>query len=267
VTNQQTASGADLARQAPAGYRANAKIAPTAKKKTRTMRPRRGDGRDPVGFGAVLARINAEQDWRLSLKGGSIIDQWPTLCPQFAEGTVQAVAFDAGRGRLDLRPASHAYAANLRLLGGQLCKQINDKLGQVVVRSIRVLPVGAIATTATEATDESAVPISTAVPAKTHETASPGYRHVLALHLEHKPAAPEDSPLVTAARARIDPAIAHPSRREPETAFADAVAETERVAADRNSGDADDVYQAALRMARAQKAGHAPVVRRLFDTA
>jgi hypothetical protein len=104
---------------------------------------RSGDGRDPVGLAAVIANLSVDEAWNTALDGGGVIDQWSTLCPQYAEA-VQPVAYDTDRGRLDLRPATQAYAAQLRLLGSQLAKQINDKMGRDVVRSIRVLPVGAI---------------------------------------------------------------------------------------------------------------------------
>ncbi|MFD8777483.1 DciA family protein [Streptomyces sp. NPDC059916] len=138
-------SGRDLARQALAAYKANASAGPcSTPAKTKPKRPvRPGDGRDPVSLAAAIAGLAAGIPIEAGIAGGNVIDQWATLCPQFTD-TVQPIAYDTERGRLDLRPASHAYAAQLRLLGGQLAKQINDKMGRTVVRSIRVLPVGAI---------------------------------------------------------------------------------------------------------------------------
>ncbi|MDX2870481.1 DciA family protein, partial [Streptomyces scabiei] len=126
----QQASGADLARQALAAYKASARTAPTTKP-TRPKRKRaeRGAGRDPQGLGAVLGRLTAEQGWTGGMNGGSILDQWAQLCPQYV-GLVQPAHYDDTTGRLDLRPGSHTYAAQLRLLGGQLAKQINDKIGR-----------------------------------------------------------------------------------------------------------------------------------------
>lgn len=147
MTSTPPASGIDLARQALANYKATAASSPARGARTdrsltrRRLRP--GDGRDPVGLAAVIKQLGTDASWKTGIDGGSVIDQWPTLCPQYATA-VQPVAYDADRGRLDLRPATQAYAAQLRLLGGQLAKQINDKMGRDVVRSIRVLPVGAI---------------------------------------------------------------------------------------------------------------------------
>ncbi|WP_052457543.1 DUF721 domain-containing protein [Streptomyces sp. AcH 505] len=264
MPEQQTASGADLARQALANYRATAKTAPTANPRPRTTRRERGDGRDPVGLGAVLGRINTDQDWRLALTGGSILDQWPTLCPQFVD-TVQPVSYDPERGRLDLRPASHAYAAHLRLLGGQLARQINDKLGKPAVRSIRVLPVGAIAAPATATMPDQHDQTPEPGPVITRETASPGYQRTLAEALAHKPARPADDPHIARARDDLNARIAHPTRREPQTAFTDAVAEQERLTAPEPA----DRLQASLAAARARAAQeqHGDVPKRLFGAA
>lgn len=264
MPEQQTASGADLARQALAGYRSNAKTAPTKTRPRTTTRRERGDGRDPVGLGAVLGRINTDQDWRLALTGGSILDQWPTLCPQFVD-TVQPVSYDPERGRLDLRPVSHAYAAHLRLLGGQLARQINDKLGKPAVRTIRVLPVGAIAAPAAATVPDEHDQAPEAGPVITRETASPGYHRALAEALAHKPAAPADDPRIARARDDLNARIAHPAQREPETAFADAVAEQERLAEHQPT----DSLQASLAAARARAAQeqHGDLPKPLFGAA
>ncbi|MER8002989.1 DciA family protein [Streptomyces sp. NPDC095613] len=266
MTDQQTGSGADLARQALAAYKATAATRPSAPKKAPRIRRDRTGGRDPVTFAAAIGHINAEQGWDIALNGGNLLDQWPTLCPQYV-GLVGAEGFDAERGRLDLRPSSPAYATQLRLLGGQLAKQINDKLSRDVVRTIRVLPVGPVRPGSAPTPAPASGPEAAAGPARTRETASDGYRHNLALALEHRPSAPEESTLVAAARARLDAAMAHPSRREPEEAFTDAAAEAERVTTPAQTSEAEAVHQAALRLARTQKAAQAAPVRRLFDTA
>ncbi|MFE4915897.1 DciA family protein [Streptomyces sp. NPDC056652] len=268
MTDQQTASGADLARQALAAYRTTANTRPGAGKQTRRTRSRRGaDGRDPVGFGTVLASLNANQDWRLSLDGGSILDQWASLCPQYAD-TIQPIAYDPDRGRLDLKPSTHAYAAQLRLLGGQLAKQINDKVGRDVVRSIRVLPVGAVSPTAPAR--EPGRPASAPAPVRTRDTASPGYQRTLQTHLQHKREPGPTNPLIREAIARSDRILAHPSRREPETAFTDAIAAAEQAAAQAAAGQPVDSLDASLRAARAraerERAGGTQPVRRLFET-
>jgi hypothetical protein len=195
------------------------------------------------------------------LAGGSVIGQWPTLCPQYA-GLVQPISYDEHTGRLDLRPGSHSYAAQLRLLGGQLAKQINDKMGSVVVRSIRVLPVGAIAMDSRPAaTPESA---GLEAPVRTRETASDGYRRTLEAHQAAKADGEPTNPHVVDAIERQDRVLADPCNREPETAFTDAVAELERLTAP-TVDRAEEIRRAAI--ARKRGGNDAAPVRRAFDVA
>lgn len=273
MSEQQMASGADLVRQTLAAYKTG-RIPGTGAQTGRPRRRRaeRGDGRDPVAFGAILERLRGEQGWAAGVHGGSILDDWPTLCPQYV-GRVQPVHYDAASGRLDLRPGSHAYASQLRLLGAQLCKQINDKIGSIVVRSIRVLPVGEVAEPVAAMPGVGSIPAAvSAGPVKTRETASPGYRHVLALHHNHRPERPGENALIAAARAALDRRVADPSRREPREAFVDGMAVLEALRADPTAEQQardEEVRQAAIRRARAQRAGHDTVqpVHRLFESA
>jgi predicted nucleic acid-binding Zn ribbon protein len=252
-------AGADLARQALQAVRAAARTAPTKqpqRAKPKTRRPS-GSGRDLVGLGQVIASLTADAGWSGSVEGGNVIDQWATLCPQYAT-TVQPIAYDPGRCRLDLRPASHAYATQLRLLGGQLAKQINDKAGRTVVRSIRVLPVGNV--TAGELPAPEATNAAPEVPIRTRETASDGYRQALEAHQAAKPDQQPLNEYVAQARARQDASLAGPGWREPEQQFTRAMDELERAAGpDRNRSEA--VRRAAI----ARKHAADRPVRRAFD--
>ncbi|WP_406858747.1 DciA family protein [Streptomyces sp. HUAS MG47] len=177
-------SGADLARQALAAYKAG-RSADTGAAKPARRKPRwhSGEGRDPQAFGTVLAHLGSEQGWTAGVRGGSIVDRFDELCPQYA-ARVEAVAYDAERGRLDVRPSSDAYAAQLRLLGGQVCRQINDKIGSDAVRSLRVLRVAPLVTPQTQqpaGTDSDRA----AGPVRTRENASAGYHRTLAIHQAH----------------------------------------------------------------------------------
>ncbi|MFF6903478.1 DciA family protein [Streptomyces hydrogenans] len=140
MTDTPADTGADLARQALNAARAAAKRHGSTPRATTRRRPaaRGADGRDPVSFGAALTRLVDERGWNTGVHGGNILDRWTELCPQY-ENRVHAVAYDPDTGRLDVRPVSPAYATQLRLLGGQLCRQINEKLGADTVRSIRIL--------------------------------------------------------------------------------------------------------------------------------
>jgi hypothetical protein len=257
-------SGADLARMALANARAAAPkssaAGPARTKPKRTVR--RSDSRDPISLAAAITNLGADLPLEAGLAGGNVIDQWPTLCPQY-KGCVEPVAYDEHRGRLDLRPATHAYAAQLRLLGGQLAKQINDKLGKPIVRSIRVLPVGNL----------NGTPMRTAAvtreeqtgPVKTRDTASPGYRQVLALARAHKPDRQPTNPYVREAIAAHEAALR--AKRQPESEHRDAYWAEEE--ASRQAGPAPGSMEASERAALARKrredAGLEP--RRAFDVA
>ena len=216
---QQPASGADLARLAFQAARAAAKTRPTTQPKLRTAKPIRGERREPAGLGNVLGNLTAELGWQAGVQGGDLLTQWPDLCPQYV-GRVEPVHYDPRAGRLDLRPSSPAYATQLRLLGGQLCKQINDKMGQDLVRSIRVLPVGALSNEESSSRPAPATPAAAfdPGPVKTRDTASDGYKATIAAVRRAAPRTVD--PRVLEAIARQDQDAA----REPETAFAATVA-------------------------------------------
>jgi predicted nucleic acid-binding Zn ribbon protein len=256
---QQT-SGADLARQALAAARANAKNTPTPKDRrprTRIQRRDRGPGRDPIAFGNLLGKVSTEQGWPAALDGGSVLARWADLCPQFAT-TVQPVSYDAERRVLELRPSTHTIASGLRLLGGQLAKQINDKLGSTVVRAIRVLPVGvttAPETASMESTDGPAGPV------RTREDGCPGYQAALDAALTHKPDRQPTDPYILEAMARQEAAL-RASRPATTRHPAD-------VAPDAPAGPAPGSVEESLARARAYarqtRAGREP--RRAFDAA
>ncbi|MBD3550929.1 DciA family protein [Streptomyces sp. SP18CM02] len=252
----QPASGADLARIALQAARAAAKTRPTTKPRLRTARPIRGERRDPAGLGNVLGHLTAELGWQSGMGGGNILEQWPDLCPQYV-GHIEPVHYDPQAGRLDLRPASPAYATQLRLLGGQLCKQINDKAGQNLVRSVRVLPPGPITAQPTQATSTPGQPTAER-PVRTRDTACDGYKEALAAI--RRAERPTINPLAAAAIERQNQAMA----REPENQFTDAVVAAEEAAGPQLS-DSERARQAAI--AHKYNGGHTTPVRQIFDVA
>jgi hypothetical protein len=264
VTDTPQLSGKDLARQALAAYKATARTAPTAgpAKPRRKRVMRSGDGRDPVSLAAAIKGLGADVPLEVGVSGGNVIDQWPILCPQYAD-TVQPVAYDQTRGRLDLRPANYAVASGLRLLGGQLAKQINDKMGRTVVRSIRVLPVGQVdAPRPASAPSDQAQPEA---PVKTRAMASAGYQATLESALTHKPDRQPTNPYVLEAIARQEAALR--AKRQPESEHRDAV--WAQADAEEKTGPAPGSVEESLARARAyarqDRAGRAP--RRAFDVA
>lgn len=150
-------SGVDLARVALHQAREAAKArgeGDTRKAKRRTGTTVRRDGREPTGVAAVLQGLMADRAWDVPAAGGSILDQWPdiaaTLSPTLA-AHVQAVAFHAETGQLDLRPDSPAYATQLRLIGSRIVAAAHDAVGTQAVRTVRILAVGATAPAPREA--------------------------------------------------------------------------------------------------------------------
>jgi hypothetical protein len=254
------ASGPDLARQALAAYKSTARPSTQPKARTRTRRADRGSGRDPVGLGALLGRISAEQDWEASLSAGSIIDQWPDLCPQFV-GRIEPVHYDPERRVLELRPCSPAYAAQLRLLGGQLAKQINDKLGSELVRAIKPLPVGAINAVPMDRPAADHTPTVAPAPAKRRATPPPGYQAARAA-IRPTTTGTVDARVVEAMERQAQAML-----REPEDAFTDAVVahqELEETAAAQNPDPLIASIQAALAY---KHGGEDKPIRRAFDVA
>ncbi|MEV5451532.1 DUF721 domain-containing protein [Streptomyces sp. NPDC052535] len=263
MSETPAASGADLARMALAAARANAKHTPAPAKKTRRgCRPARGEGRDPQGLGTILGRLQAEQGWDAGLNGGNLLDQWATIAPTELSATVQAVAYDPDRGILELRPASPAYATQIRLFQQQLAAHLNRQLGKPAVRTIRVLAPGGDhqSTVDTADLEQPAVP---AGPVKTRDTAHPGYRATLALALEHRGHHQRVDPYEAEARARQEAALR--ASRQPETEHREAVWETDRLETARVD-QAEAVRQAAIARARREKAGTSEP-RRLFGAA
>ncbi|WP_331746687.1 DciA family protein [Streptomyces sp. NBC_00842] len=250
MTGQQQ-SGKDLARQALAAYKSTARPSAQPKPRTRVRRAGRGTGRDPVGLGALLGHISAEQGWEASLSAGSIVDQWADLCPQFV-GRIEPVHYDPERRVLELRPCSPAYAAQLRLLGGQLAEQINDQLGSEIVRAIKPLPVGAI--TATPTDRPAADPASAAIPApaKPRTPPPPGYQAARAA-IRPTASSSVDARVVEAMERQATAML-----REPEDAFTEEAAATEN----------PDPLLASIQAALAYKhAGADKPIRRAFDVA
>lgn len=263
MTDTPQLSGRDLARQALAAYKATASTAPArpvGRAKTKRV-TRLGSARDPISLAAAITALGADIPMDAGIAGGNILGDWPTLCPQYA-GLVQPVSYDEHTGRLDLRPSSHAYASQLRLLGGQLARQINDKAGRTVVRTIRVLPVGAV-DQPTAASPAAERPAEQQTPVKTRDTASPGYQQAREAHLAARQDLVVTVPGVTEAIERQNRFLTDPANREPEEAFADAVAEQERLAGPTLSAS-EKSRRAALAYKRSGKTAEP---RRAFDVA
>lgn len=260
MTESQTSggSGVDMARAAFRAARAAAKAQPQKAPRPKRQTQRRGaDGRDPISLGGAITGLITDRGWEAPAKGGNVLDQWPTLCPDLAT-TVQPIHYDAEHGRLDLRPASHAYAAQLRLSGPQLAQHINAKMGSTAVRTIRVLAPGPVTPPTAAAGPAPAARAEEPPPVRTRDDAAPGYHRARAAISHTDPAGMKP-------RLEREWGVGEYAHlREAPERFVDAVVALETAEASRGN-DPDAVRQAAIRMARAEKAGRPPAVPTAFQ--
>jgi hypothetical protein len=265
VTEQPELSGADLARSALMRARAAAKNQPVQPQKRKTgpgRRATRTGGRDPIGLADAITAMMGDRGWAAPEAGGSILDQWPTIAPELV-GKVTAERFEHDTGILHLRPASPAYATQLRLFQAQTLRRIQDKTGSRAVRGLRILTPGGTPS-ATEA-DTAGQPEQSAAaveaPVRTREDGCPGYQDARAVVLEHKPTPPPVNPYVQEAMRRQEAALR--AGRQAEAEHRDAVwaQDTTRPAV----GSVEESLARARAYARQQAAGRTP--RRAFDVA
>ena len=202
--------------------------------------------------------LMADRAWDLPAAGGSILDQWPTIAAAVSSRLpehVQAVAFHTENGQLDLRPDSPAYATQLRLITARIIHAANEAAGSEAVRTVRVLPVGALAPKSTTATSAQAPAKACAAaseaPVTGSKTASEGYRRALAAHQIGKRNRVVN-PAIRAAAERQT----REQAREPEELFGDgrqALEELRAKAAREGSSDASRAR--ALQRLAAERAG------------
>lgn len=260
---QPTSSGVDLARAALAAAKAAARTRPTQQtnKTTRRTTIRRG-GRDPLGLGAAITGMMTDHGWETPATGGSILDQWASIAPDLAHA-VTAVRLEHNTGTLHLRPHSSAYATQLRLYQAQVLATVQQAPGGASVRALKILPVGATPDRTTSQLEDQPARPQEPGPVRTRETASAGFqtpRHQL---LTHRPDRSCKDPDIAAACERQIRAATLPANREPEAAFAEAVAEAERVAGPA-AHPTDASRRAAIARKRAEAAGTGQP-RRSFD--
>jgi len=171
----------DLQHPDPRPVRSAARSHPADRRAVRgargVRRAGRHSGRDPVTFGAAVELLVTERGWSQPAAGGAVLDRWTDVAPELV-GKVTPVHFDAEAGRLDVIPASHACATQMRLFGPQLVDRINAKTGTTALRTIRVLPpriVGQPQDAASPPPGPTS-PTQTAAQVKTRAEASPGFQ-------------------------------------------------------------------------------------------
>ncbi len=191
-----TSPGVDMAREALAAARAAAKksgVRPPSR--TRTAAAPARPGRDPVGLAGVWDQLVAERGWAIPAAGGTLMDLWSrTVPPEIAENLVPA-GFDPTTGRLDIEPASSAWATQARLITPVLIRQANRVAGAHAVRTVRVLPPGSHSSLDQTSTSDNPRPSPRGEPAKPAPP-SAGYLKARAA-LATKPAGRSQGPIRT----------------------------------------------------------------------
>ncbi|WP_030990057.1 DciA family protein [Streptomyces sp. NRRL WC-3744] len=250
-------SGVDLARVALQQARLAAKNnggearAPRRRRATTVKR----DGREPAGFAAVLARLMADRAWELPAAGGSVLDQWPDIAAAVAPQLphhVTAVAFRPETGQLDLRPDSSSYATQIRLITARIVAAANEAAGTDAVRTVRVLPPGAVPGPRTA---PAVAPAAPQTPVKTREMGSPGFQQALAAHQAVVPPSRVDLSIAEAVerQTRAMRTLSLQAFLEPEQAADEQPAPIEQARSERRR-QAEVSHAAALRRARAERA-------------
>ncbi|MFE5549266.1 DciA family protein [Streptomyces sp. NPDC056534] len=259
------ASGADLARlmlqraRQDAKQRGDDRPGPARRpKKTSNIQYH---GRAPVGLSGAFQSLLADRGWDVPAAGGSILDRWPDIAaavaPRLAAHTT-ALAFDPETGQLDLMPDSPAYATQLRLMTPRIITATNEMSGAAAVRTVRVRQPGTLPVTSTPAPATGTTAAEPAGPVKTRETASAGFRRVLALHHEAWTPFQQDPALAAAVGRQEQVRLDLGTRAFPDISEEDQEDETptsleEIRAQQRQVNDATRI--AAILRARAERAG------------
>ncbi|MEU9402791.1 DciA family protein [Streptomyces sp. NPDC048242] len=177
---------------------------------------------------------------------------------------VAAVGYDADTGRLTVCPESSAWATKTRLERARVIAAANESADRTVVRALKILAPGAVPTR--EPADAGPEPAA-AGPEHTRETASDGYRRALAAHQEVAPPRRVDPAIADAVTRQTAAMRALSARAFPETDVPDEQPAPIEAARAQRRRQAAATEAAALRRARAEKAGRAQIARQLGQTA
>ena len=132
-------TGPDLARAALAKAKARAKErgeAPRTPRRRAAPRRSDGDARDPVLFGAAIARLVTERGWESTTSAARVMGEWDVLVgPEIADHCRPASLLE---GELVLVAESSAWATQLRLLAPQLVRRLTAQVGPGVVARVVV---------------------------------------------------------------------------------------------------------------------------------
>ncbi|MFD9807660.1 DciA family protein [[Kitasatospora] papulosa] len=260
MTTDSELSGVDLARQALLAAREAAKKngATSKKPKRRTTTVVRRDGREPLGLGSAINRMMTERGMVAPAARGSVLAIFDTIVaavvPELA-GRVQAVAFDAETGRLDVVPDAPACGTQLRWSAPKLIAEANERVSGANVRALHVLAPAAVkASSATTAAAPAPQPTAPVAPVQ-RRTPPKGYREALTAHrATWNTTGQHTNPEVQAAAERQ----LRERLREPEEHFADgrqALEELRAKATQQRARPSDASRTRALQRLAAERAG------------
>lgn len=248
-------SGVDLARQALAAARAAAQQhgdRPSGSRKAHRGRAvRQPDGREPIGFAALLANLVTDRAWELPSAGASLVDEWAAVVTDLT-GHVALAGYDPETGELAVRPASSPYATAVRLRTRQLIDAANQVMGNAAaVRTIRILPPGTTPASAPSRTADSVgtPPLPAPDGTREHYQAPAGYRDAIAAHRKARTSRPMDPTHQAAVEGQIRNAWREPDHAEGQAELA-RLRERAGHESERRSSHA-----LAVARARAEKAG------------
>lgn len=265
-------SGVDLARQALIAAREAARMngATTRKPKRRTTTAVENDGREPLALGSASGMMMTERGMVAPAAGGSVLADFDAILaaavPELA-GRVQATAFDADTGRLDVVPDAPAVGTMLRWSAPKLIVVANERVRGANVRAVHVLAPAPVRTGPTITAAAAPNPVVPAAPMERRPSPD-GYRRAIEAHRQ------------AAQPSRVDPGIAEAVERqtaamralsrhafpEPDVFPDDAPASIEQGRAQRRR-QAAATEAAAKRRAREEKARRHVEPKRLEQTA
>ncbi|PZT71435.1 DciA family protein [Streptomyces sp. AC1-42T] len=229
TAEQTSGSGVDLARialrRAKEAARARGNV-PKRAKPHRGRHARSSTGRDPVALLGVVKQLVVDQGWEGDADGGDLVARWPAILGSRAEHW-QAKEYDEETGALTVLCSSDGWATSLQLAARQVIAEVNEALGKPTLKRIVVrkntgagnrnwAPVRNSPSAAADPEPAARPRPPNAQPGPDYRTAREGLRD------ERNAARQQKTTFVP------DPAFV---LREPESAFAEAVAIQDQLAA------------------------------------
>lgn len=118
----------------------------SAKTQARDVRDRSGkapgysgsrpDPRDPQGVDLVLKKVLGNLGWNAGMNAGRVLEEWDVIVGEKVSSHCRPVSLEDGV--LVVSASSSAWAAQLRMLTGQLVTTIEEHVGSHVVSELKV---------------------------------------------------------------------------------------------------------------------------------